>query len=74
MYDTLKTQSILQLGMLSLVPYLAELVLEHGLVRTLAVFLQQVVVVRAQPGVQPSRGAATCCCFGLHELTDRSSC
>ncbi|GLC72072.1 hypothetical protein PLESTF_001201000 [Pleodorina starrii] len=42
-YDTIRVEHMLQLGMLLLLPYIAEVVLEHGLVRGLLAALGQVV-------------------------------
>jgi hypothetical protein len=41
--DTFRAENMIQLGMLSLVPYIAELVLEQGFVRAVLNVLHQVV-------------------------------
>ncbi|KAJ9527498.1 hypothetical protein QJQ45_025772 [Haematococcus lacustris] len=43
MYDALRVENVLQLGMLSLIPYIAELALEHGFLRAFAILIQQIV-------------------------------
>ena len=42
--DTFKAENMVQLGMLSILPYFAELVLEHGPVRAITSILHQVRV------------------------------
>ena len=42
-YDTIRVEHVLQLGLLSLLPYVAEVALEHGLVRGALTALAQVI-------------------------------
>ena len=51
--DTFKAENMVQLGMLSILPYFAELVLEHGPVRAVTTILHQVRATFILPPLSP---------------------